>query len=270
MYLDAMLLQPKTKPSELGGMNMDTIKIDKRNTLMVAHRGLSSVEPENTISAFVAAGNRSYFGIECDVHVTKDGKFVVIHDAETGRVAKENINVEESTFEDVRKVLLDNYSRAEKAMFPDEHRQNRGDLIIPSISEYISICKKYDKKCVIELKGVWTIECIDKMVEEIKGLEYLENVIFISFNLSNLVSLRKRLPKQKAQYLVSTFNDEVLEVLNKYDFDLDIAHSAVTKELVELVHKNNHIVNCWTVNKAEDAEIYAEYGVDQITTENLE
>ena len=86
---------------------MDTIKVNKKNTLMVAHRGLSSIEPENTLSAFVAAGNRSYFGIECDVHVTKDGKFVVIHDAETGRVAKENINVEESTFEEVRKMVLE-------------------------------------------------------------------------------------------------------------------------------------------------------------------
>ena len=72
------------------------------------------------------------------------------------------------------------------------------------------------------------------------------------------------------QYLVCEFNDEVLEVLNKYDFDLDIMHSAITKELVEAVHKNNHIVNCWTVNNAEDAEKYVELGVDQITTETLE
>ncbi len=249
---------------------MDTIKINKKNAVLVAHRGLSSIEPENTLSAFVAAGNRSYFGIECDVHVTKDGKFVVIHDAETGRVAKENINVEESTFEEVRKIILDNFSRKEKAMFPDEHLQNRGDLIIPSMSEYISICKKYDKKCVLEIKGDWSVESIDKMIEEIKDLEYLENVIFISFGLSNLVALRKRLPKQKAQYLVCSFDKEVLETLNKYDLDLDIAHTAITKELVELVHKNNHIINCWTVDRAEDAEKYAEFGVDQITTENLE
>ena len=249
---------------------MDTIKINKKNAVLVAHRGLSSIEPENTLSAFVAAGNRSYFGIDCDVHVTKDGKFVVIHDAETGRVAKENINVEESTFEEVRKVILDNTTRQQKSAFPDVHTQDRGDLIIPSMSEYISICKKYDKKCILEIKGEWSVESIDNMIEEIRGLEYLENVIFISFGLSNLVALRKRLPKQKAQFLVCTFDETVLETLNKYDFDLDISHTSITKELVELVHKNNHIVNCWTVNEAKDAEKYAELGVDQITTENLE
>lgn len=46
---------------------------DKKNAKMVAHRGLSGIERENTLLAFVAAGNRSYWGIECDVHVTKDG-----------------------------------------------------------------------------------------------------------------------------------------------------------------------------------------------------
>ena len=42
---------------------MDTIHIDSRGVKMVAHRGVSGLEKENTASAFVAAGNRSYFGI---------------------------------------------------------------------------------------------------------------------------------------------------------------------------------------------------------------
>ena len=51
---------------------MDTIKIKKKKVKMIAHRGLSGLERENTCSAFVAAGNRSYFGIETDVHRTAD------------------------------------------------------------------------------------------------------------------------------------------------------------------------------------------------------
>ena len=43
---------------------MDTIKIEKKNTLMVAHRGVSGLEKENTLAAFIAAGNRSYYGVE--------------------------------------------------------------------------------------------------------------------------------------------------------------------------------------------------------------
>ena len=65
---------------------MDSIKLDTRTAKMIAHRGLSGIEKENTNAAFIAAGNRSYFGIETDVHKTVDGKFVIIHDDTTGRV----------------------------------------------------------------------------------------------------------------------------------------------------------------------------------------
>ena len=54
---------------------------------MIAHRGLSGLERENTYHAFIAAGNRSYFGIETDIHKTADGEFVVIHDETTERVS---------------------------------------------------------------------------------------------------------------------------------------------------------------------------------------
>ena len=55
---------------------MDTIKINKGSALIVAHRGLSGLERENTASAFVAAGNRSYYGIETDIWRTSDGHFL--------------------------------------------------------------------------------------------------------------------------------------------------------------------------------------------------
>ena len=44
---------------------MDTIKIDKNNVKLIAHRGVSGIERENTAAAFVAAGNRSYYASTC-------------------------------------------------------------------------------------------------------------------------------------------------------------------------------------------------------------
>ena len=67
------------KKRRKAGLCMDTVKINKRNTQLVAHRGLSGIETENTNAAFVAAGNRSYYGIETDVHRTADGKFIIYH-----------------------------------------------------------------------------------------------------------------------------------------------------------------------------------------------
>ena len=58
---------------------MNTVKFDSKKSLVVAHRGLSGIEVENTNAAFVAAGNRSYFGIETDIYRTSDGHFIVVH-----------------------------------------------------------------------------------------------------------------------------------------------------------------------------------------------
>ena len=57
---------------------MNTICIRSGNTRMIAHRGVSKLEAQNTASAFVAAGNRSYFGIETDVYHTRDGQYVLL------------------------------------------------------------------------------------------------------------------------------------------------------------------------------------------------
>ena len=87
---------------------MNTVKFNSKAVKVIAHRGLSGIEKENTCSAFVAAGNRSYFGIETDVHVTKDGNFIVIHDETTERVSsgKYNINVEESDYSAIEEISL--------------------------------------------------------------------------------------------------------------------------------------------------------------------
>lgn len=88
---------------------MNTIKIDdKKQVQMIAHRGCSGLELENTNAAFVAAGNRSYFGIETDIHATADGKFIIIHDDSTKRVAVDNLLVEESTYDTLRGLLIMN------------------------------------------------------------------------------------------------------------------------------------------------------------------
>ena len=69
---------------------------------MIAHRGLSGIETENTAAAFVAAGQHPYFGIETDVHRTVDGKFIIIHDDNTKRVAGDEMIVEKTTFETLK------------------------------------------------------------------------------------------------------------------------------------------------------------------------
>ena len=97
---------------------------------------MSGLEMENTASAFVAAGQRSYFGIETDVHRTADGQFIIIHDDNTKRVAGDEMIVEQTSFRTLRSLRL----------LDTDGQQGRGDLILPSLREYISICKNMTRR----------------------------------------------------------------------------------------------------------------------------
>lgn len=61
---------------------------DFQRPLLFAHRGLSSIAPENTMAAFVLARELGIPGVELDVHLTSDGQLAVFHDHFAGRVAE--------------------------------------------------------------------------------------------------------------------------------------------------------------------------------------
>ena len=239
---------------------MNTIKISKSNTKLIAHRGASALETENTVAAFLAAANRSYFGIETDVHRTKDGKYVVIHDDTTKRVSGIDFCVEDTDFETLRALTL----------YDTDCKTKRKDLFIPTLEEYIEICKKYEKTAVLELKNLFKSDDISKIVKIIEDLKYLENVIFISFYFENLKIVRSLKKNQKIQFLTSEFNHEILEQLTKYNCDLDIRYTSVTKDIVKRIHKNNLKINCWTCDKESKAKKLIKMDVDFITTNCLE
>mgnify|MGYP000894771738 FL=1 len=78
---------------------------DRDRPLVFAHRGLSSEAPENTIAAFRLASTKGAPGVELDIHLTADGKLVVIHDGKTGRVSPgTDLHVEESAYADLARV----------------------------------------------------------------------------------------------------------------------------------------------------------------------
>lgn len=237
----------------------DTIKLGAQGMRMIAHRGLSGLERENTCAAFVAAGNRSYFGMETDIHRTADGKYIVIHDDTTARVAGVDMCVEETDFDTLRAVHM-----TDKNGFP------RADLLFPSLEEYIQICKQYDKASVLEIKNHFDPEDIEAVIAIIRGMDWLENTIFISFDLPNMICIREKLPQQRAQYLTDRFGDDLLDVLKAHRLDLDIHHRAVTSENVKACHDAGIEVNVWTVDTVEDAQRAIACGVDYITSNILE
>lgn len=238
---------------------MDTIKVGFAN--VIAHRGLSGIERENTASAFVAAGNRRYVGIETDVHVTSDGKYILIHNDDTEFVAGDKLHVEETSYDTLRALKL----------FDMDGTKDRADLKLPNLTEYIRICKRYGKLCVLELKNAFTEKQVVEIAETFVREEYLSGAIFISFVYDNLVYLKKHFPEQPAQFLTDApYEDTLIDKLKAHDLDLDIHHSRLTADNVKALHAAGIVINCWTVDKPEVAERLAGYGVDYITSNILE
>jgi len=77
---------------------------DMPRPLLFAHRGISSLAPENTRASYALARDKGIPGIELDVHLTSDGKLAVIHDHTTARVASENLEIEHSTWKELSAV----------------------------------------------------------------------------------------------------------------------------------------------------------------------
>lgn len=239
---------------------MTTKKIEKGNTRIIAHRGLSGLEQENTTQAFVAAGNRSYYGIETDIHLTADGNFIIIHDDNTVRVTGIDRMVEETDFQTLREM---------KVMDMDGST-SRNDLRLPTPEEYVQICKEYEKVCVLELKNHMPREQVWRVMDRLSELDYLDQTMFISFDFENLVFVREKAPNHAVQFLTDKLNEEIIERVIEHRFDLDVYYRVLTEEVVSRFHDAGLCVNCWTVNHRSDATRLISWGVDYITTNIIE
>lgn len=237
-----------------------TIKFNNSGSKMIAHRGLSGLETENTCSAFVAAGNRSYYGIETDIHTTADGNYIIIHDGDLKRVAGERLRVEDSDQSVLRAVTL----------YDKGGRKTRADLMLPTLEEYLSICARYEKLAVLELKNEMTAEQVYGIVDRIASAGYTDNTTIISFSFQNLLHARAARADISAQFLCTSSFERVYPEMVRRGIDLDIAERAVTGELVERLHRDGLAVNCWTVDDPKRAAELSALGVDYITTNILE
>lgn len=240
----------------------NTIKLEsKGHTQMIAHRGMCGLEPENTHAAFVAAGNRSFYGIEADVHKTADGKFIIMHDGNTLRMSGDDIEIAKATYETLRSLRLKQ----------KDGKRGRTDLRIPSMEEYLEICKYYGKKAILELKDEFTAEDIEEIIRVGEALAYMEHIVFISFKMKNLLLLRERRPEQTVQYLVDyDIDDALIQELADRNMGLDMRDERYTEEILRKCQEKGVETNAWTVNDPDMARKLIDWGIDYITSNILE
>ena len=219
---------------------------------IIAHRGYSVDTFENSSEAFKLAANLPFWGIESDVHQTKDGIFVIHHDANMKHTTGVDMQITSSTLDELRALTYKgtNYK-------------------IVTFKEYLEICMSHQKIAVIELKPFFTTPMIDQLLKIIKEYSYLSHCVFISFEADNLLRLRAIAPAVKIQILVNKVDSILINFCKEQNFDLNLDHIILTKELVEQLHNHQIHVNCWTIRNKDEANKYTDFGVDFITTDGF-
>jgi glycerophosphoryl diester phosphodiesterase/uncharacterized protein YjdB len=155
---------------------------------MIAHRGLNTVEPENSTAAFSAAGQKSIFwGIESDVYDTSDGELVMIHDSTLNRT----VNISETDANYDKSINGMTFSTIESYTLKGGEGSN---LKVPTLKEYLQICKQYNKYAVLELKGITQYASLKKVVDTIQETGMSNQTVLISFHLGWLENVYTSVP----------------------------------------------------------------------------
>lgn len=237
----------------------ETKDIDNGQAKMIAHRGLSGIEVENTASAFISAGKRTYYGIEADVRKTGDGKYIICHDADLKNLAGKDIVVDKTPLSDLLNLSI----------YDKNGKTDPGERLI-ELSSYIEICKEYQKVAVLELKYDFNKQEVSEIIDIINEYDYINQVVFISFDYDNLLYVRELLPNQPVQYVFSKFTNEILEKVIDQKMDVCVKYTAFSKKKLDKLHDAGLKMCCWTVDSKLVAKWLIFRGVDFITTNILE
>lgn len=225
---------------------------------LIAHRGLSSLAPENTIAAFkLAAEEESFFGIECDIHQTKDLAFVVFHDDDLKRMAKAEVKIEEITYEELTQYVIKTGSKI----------KTHPNQSIPKLTDFLDICEAYQKAAVIEIKKVQSIDQLIELLNIFENYPTLE-IILISFNLSYLKFIRAISPI-KLQLLTDKVTDVLIYDLRVNQIDFSIQKDSFKPKLIAKLKKKGFEIGSFTVNKKTIVKQFTKLGIDYITTDKI-
>ncbi|MDD3048561.1 MAG: glycerophosphodiester phosphodiesterase family protein [Bacilli bacterium] len=226
---------------------------------IIAHRGFSSIAPENSLKAIKKALEKDYIdGIEIDVRMTKDNKIVLIHDRNIKNVSNGKGEVYNYTFEellhydfhpnrvDQRRSYLKSFFSLKGRTIRKKIRKNRKERA--KLSSLEDIIKLFDKKIlIIELKkdGTDFKDFIDSFVKIL--LKHKDKKIYIkSFNTNLLLSLKEKDPDLLIGILIGK-----KENINKIDLPVDfisIKHKLVDNYVINEVNKQQKKLMVWTVD----------------------
>lgn len=230
------------------------VPVDKPDICMIAHRGYSGRYHENTELAFVEAAKHGSGGAETDVRVTKDGVYVLSHNATVILKDGTELSVADSTYAELTAQPL----KPKKSLFKENY--------LCTYKRYLEIMKEYDMVCFIELKGDFT----DSQIKEIFSIAAetydLQKCILQSFSFDNLLKARELFPDLPLMLTYGT-DDTGYERCFDYGISIDADYKAITEEMIEEFHSRGLEVGLWTANNIFALSYCKSLGVDYIESD---
>lgn len=232
----------------------------EKRVLVYGHRGASAYAPMNTIPAFELAVEQGADAVELDVHLSKDGELVIVHDFTVNKTTNGTGEVTEMTLAELK--ALD-----AGAWFAPEFAGTE----IPTLDE---VFEAVGKKLFVNVEikslsptGDGTEEAVAACIER-HAMQ--ERVIVSAFNPKVLKRFRPLMPSLPLGYLLSpdTMAGSTQVIVSPQSYDAShLYHEMITESRMAWAKEHGHIVNVWTVNDPQRAKQLANLGVHGIMSD---
>ena len=227
---------------------------------IVAHRGNSKYYPQNTILSFESAISLGVEWIEVDVHKTKDGQLVVIHDDNTEYVGNRNLIIKDVSYNELKQVDVATYMRKQAKNTTLEF------CSIPLLADIFRLIRLQSQtKISIQPKADITIEVLELIVE----MDMTKLVGFNDGDLQKLLLVKEFDPSIPI-YWDRGYDDidKDIKIALKHGFNgLVVQKDGITKEIVQKIKKARLTPGVWTVNDSLEMKSFISMAVERFYTD---
>jgi glycerophosphoryl diester phosphodiesterase len=231
--------------------------------LVIAHRGASTLAPENTLAAFTRAADIGAHAVELDAKLTADGYIVVNHDLTLERTTDGKGKVAERTLSELKQLDAGIHYGTQ---FINER--------IPTLAE---VFEAVGNRLLInvELTNYDTLfdRLVPAVIELVRKYGFEDRVLLSSFSPFALLQSRRLAGDIRTGLLVPSDLPRLGRILLKAVVPHDDLHppdSLTTIDLLHAEHAAGRRVNVWTVNDQERVQELIGLGVDGIITDDPE
>ena len=236
--------------------SMITVISYGQNPSVIAHRGGSSMAPENTLSVFHKADDVNADFFELDVQISSDDSLMIMHDGTVDRTTNGSGALAGMTYSQLR--MLDAGSWFGSAYTGEK---------IPTLREALTFAKNSSSNIgvVVELKSRET-ELAPKAVEIIQILGMQSKVIVSSFSLAQITQVKAIDATIPVQLFATATNTEIDQV-SAIGGEWVGSGSNYSQAIMDYAHSKGVKYNAWTLNTASKMLEVIALGVDGITTD---